>query len=593
MTSSKERLRTWLRSALPGIVLLLMVTVAGVGNAMAATTHYIAANGSDSNDGASKTTPWLHAPGMPNCSGTCASYKPTAGDSIIFRGGDTWHFGNSSLSPYTGGTWDQYTWWGANPCLFEGAQTGCIYYGVDQTWFSGASWARPILTGDNPTSTSLVSICAHQIPNTGQFVSNTLVSMAPNSILDNFEMTGVCSQDSNVTSGVNDVYVAYMGTGIAGTGMAIVSNVYIHGWTATKTAGTGSNNQPGTLIGGGFNGLQSFDHIVIDGADSNPGSFAWGTFPSFYHFRDSIVRYTNQGVGQWCHDIHDNIFEHFYNHNPGAGSHTNILECNDDNPGNAPNQPQNTPNVFYNNIIRHDDPSYLGSGQVHLWFCPESVPEYWFNNVVYDIVDANGWDYAGPPIYSCSGTGGQFMFNNTLVGVTQPCHVSNVNHGGQYLTVLNEHLIDAPFDGGSTTACTGLSSATNVAMSDATATSQGYTTGTAGNVNSNTCTNDGTTPCSPTGSGNSTVGTGTNLQAYCTALAAYTSEPAISTDAANACKNGTTDGCSYNTTTHAMVCPAQAAIARPLSGAWDAGAYVNNAQGSRPMPPTDLRGVIQ
>ena len=147
-----------------------------------------------------------------------------------------------------------------------------------------------------------------------------MISQSPNSIIDNFELTGVCSADLNVTSGSNDAYIDVLTSGMAGTGMSIITNVYIHGWTATATAGTGSNTQPGTLIGGGFNGLQGFDHLVIDGSDSNPGSFAWGTFPSFYHMRDSIVRYANQGVGQWCHDIHDNIFEHFYNHNPGAAS---------------------------------------------------------------------------------------------------------------------------------------------------------------------------------------------------------------------------------------------------------------------------------
>lgn len=61
-------------------------------------TYFIAANGSDSNNGSSKTTPWLHAPGMPNCTGKCASTTPKPGDQFIFRGGDTWHFGNSSAS---------------------------------------------------------------------------------------------------------------------------------------------------------------------------------------------------------------------------------------------------------------------------------------------------------------------------------------------------------------------------------------------------------------------------------------------------------------------------------------------------------------
>ena len=117
--------------------------------------YYIAANGSDSNDGASEASghPWAHAPGMPNCTANCASNSPAGGSGYIFRGGDTWHFGDSSSTPYTGGTWQ----WESS-----GASTGSpIYVGVDSTWFSGSSWARPILTGDNATNTSPVGSCSY------------------------------------------------------------------------------------------------------------------------------------------------------------------------------------------------------------------------------------------------------------------------------------------------------------------------------------------------------------------------------------------------------------------------------------------------
>lgn len=548
--------------------------------------YFIAASGSDSNSGTSESSPWLHAPGMPACSGKCASVIPKPGNGFVLRGGDTWHFGNSSAVPFTGGTWGMYTWWGTagSNCQYEVSQTTCIYWGVDKNWYSGTSWKRPVLTGDNPTSTSLVSSCPYQV---GTY--NTMAIAAPNAIIDNFELTGMCSSNPSPTSGADDTYIQYGGTGTNGTGMEFLENLYIHGWTATTTAGQTGNNQPGTILGGGLNGLSTFDHLVIDGSDSNPGSWAWATFPSIYHMRDSMVRYTNQGVAAgWCHDIHDNIFEHFYNHNAGAGSHTNILECNDDSNGTAPNQPQNTPNVFYNNILRHDDSSYVGSGQVHLWFCPENVPEFWFNNLVYDVVNANVWDYAGPPIYSCSGSGGQYMFNNTLVDVTQPCYVSNVNHGGQYLTVLNEHLINSGFDGG-TTACTGVSDSSNVALSDATAINQGYLQSSGGTINSDTCANESTKPCSPTTASGATVGAGKNHQNYCTMLASYASETAISHDAAIACQSGTSAGCSYDSVNHVMNCPAISSITRPSATAWDSGAYQFLGLGS----PLGLSGAAK
>ena len=83
---------------------------------------YIAANGSGSNNGTSETTPWLHAPGMTSCAAARPSIRPGGGTGCIFRGGDTWHFGNSGASPYTNG-WN-WTWNGTS-------QSAPIYVGVD------------------------------------------------------------------------------------------------------------------------------------------------------------------------------------------------------------------------------------------------------------------------------------------------------------------------------------------------------------------------------------------------------------------------------------------------------------------------------
>ena len=351
--------RTKVHPAILCVSLFLMIQLLGLGSAAAATTHYIAGNGSDSNNGTSTATPWLHAPGMPNCSGTCASYTPQGGDKFILRGGDTWHFGNSGASPYTGGTWDVHNWYGtsAASCMFEGTQTGCIYYGVDKTWFFGTSWARPILTGDNSTSTSYVGSCSHQ---SGAY--NQLLNITTNYVIvDNFELTGICTQrTTGDTNAGSDDFIYIANSGIAGTGMAFLENLYIHGWTSTSGAGTGNNTIACSVFGGaGYNSLQTIDHVVIDGSDSKPGACGWGVFPSFYHFRDSMIRYITQGVGQWCHDIHDNIFEHIFN--PDVPTHGNVLECNSESDGTAAGQPANTPNVFYNNIMRHLDPAFASS----------------------------------------------------------------------------------------------------------------------------------------------------------------------------------------------------------------------------------------
>lgn len=75
-----------------------------------AETYYIAANGDDMNNGTSKLSPLLHAPGMPGCSDTCAGITPTGGDDLIFRGGDTWH--RNTGSPI-GSPW-AWSWSGAS-----------------------------------------------------------------------------------------------------------------------------------------------------------------------------------------------------------------------------------------------------------------------------------------------------------------------------------------------------------------------------------------------------------------------------------------------------------------------------------------------
>src|ERR1035441_2654484 len=98
---------TWirLRSVISGIAVPLVVAFGVLGNALAATTHYIAATGADSNNGTNKTTPWLHLPGMMTCSSACASYTPTAGDQFVLRGGDSWTNANFPI------TW---TWSGSS-----------------------------------------------------------------------------------------------------------------------------------------------------------------------------------------------------------------------------------------------------------------------------------------------------------------------------------------------------------------------------------------------------------------------------------------------------------------------------------------------
>jgi hypothetical protein len=99
-------------------------------------------------------------------------------------------------------------------------------------------------------------------------------------------------------------------------------------------------------------------------------------------------------------------------------------------------------------------------------------------------------------------------------------------------------------------------------MTPATASSQGYTSA-----------ND----YSPTLGTSPTVGAGTSLASSCSTLSALC--------------NGTTGGCSYNSTSHTVTCPATVVNAR-LS-AWDVGAYqFKSGSSTPPSNPPSVTAVV-
>jgi hypothetical protein len=111
------------RSWLLATVLLLFLSSLGF-----ASTHYIdCVSGVDTNNGTATGTPWKHLRGMVGCANNCLSYTPAAGDSFIFKGGVTC---GSGLYPIV------WNW--------SGTVGSHITIGVDQSWFTGGSWSRPI-----------------------------------------------------------------------------------------------------------------------------------------------------------------------------------------------------------------------------------------------------------------------------------------------------------------------------------------------------------------------------------------------------------------------------------------------------------------
>jgi hypothetical protein len=555
------------------------VTLASLG---VTNCYYVAANGSDSNDGLSEASghPWLHAPGMKNCTADCASNTPAASDGYIFRGGDTWHIGNSGASPYTGGTWS-WTW--------SGNSSNSIYIGVDQSWYSGGSWVRPIMNGDNPLSSTAgsgagVSSCTYG--GGGQ----TLFSANPARYyhLDNFEWTGMCwgasGADFIFTNGVNTTYTQ----GSPNPNPRWIENNYIHGWShlfltsgsapCTSSGGTcasgggGIDGASGIPSNGAFYGaIVQFN--VIDGSDSDYYSLAWcGNVGDTWTVQYNVVRYNGADNSPLStHLFHDNLFEYGYNSVDGQ-THTDWpLQNYGSEPNGGTFPGDGTPNLFYNNIVRHI-PSSVSSV---LWQFPGgSMADYDFNNIFSDYEGSGNYNNV------CQGgCGNLVLFNNTEEGQGAPstggCIYCNGDASGSTIMSVNNHWV---VNGGSSPsdvfqATTGVTESSAVYQTLSAANGQGYTV--ANNFSPSSATNS-----TVTASGvNETTG-------YCADSVLHNSL------AEAACLQGITS-VSYNATTHAVVYPAYTPVARPSSGAWNVGAYQFGSDPTAPIAPTNLSAVAE
>jgi hypothetical protein len=549
--------------------------------------YFVAANGSDSNSGTSEASPWLHAPGMANCANNCSRSVLGPGVGIIFRGGDTWHFGNSGTSPYAG----VVTNCTANGTVAAGLCLGDLltptsanplYYGVDLSWFSGGSWSRPILTADNPlcnlgnangttcVSTTdtygmpsvYVSSCLYQIGSVNDLVD---VGYSKYVILDDFELTGLCLQRVGQITG--DAYVRYG----AAQGPLTFQNLYIHGSSHLKFAGrnttpacTSSNvcTNMFAFQGSVNNGTvgETIQYNVIDFSDSDPV----GTnlcFGGFYNVAYNAFRYTTSCVVGSLHTFHDNLYEYFF-----ENGHSNLLESNGDLAGT---------NVVYNNVFRHIEAGITSGGGVGIWLLPPvGTTDYVFNNLGYDV---------GPFEYLNMGNhgdslGSETFFNNTWQSnASQPIYRCE-NMAGGVVTLVNEHAITQGGSFFTSANCNGrlAGDTTPHFTNNSQARSEGYTS-------------SQTFAYSPTSSGSPTVKTGTNKQSFCSALSS-----AGLFDAATACLSDTSYACVYSTSNHSVNCPNRTVATRTVSTAWDIGAYESNGmQANAPNPPSNITAVVQ
>lgn len=482
---------------------------------------------------------------MANCASACATYQtsgPQPGDQIIFKGGDTWHFGNSGATPYTGGTWD----WGNGG--WNGTSGNRIYLGVDQTWFTGGAWTRPVLTADNSTSTSqTLGACSFHSGS-----SNVLINLGNIQYvtLDNFEMLGMCQDSVNAPFG-KDIYVAE-----GSSQFLLIENNYFHGWThhqfntPTVCSGAGPTGNCFNLfifIGSGADGDVHANNVV-DGSDSDP-SGAGFDFTGGYDFHCNVVSHISQFICTDCHLLYNNLFDNWYD--PGDGqSHGNMYESEGEHVG---------VNAFYNNVWQHSytiSTLYVTAGEGDgIWPEPSSSStDYIFNNLDYD--NQLGGNYFN---IQNSGGGNVYVFNNVLQANSSAGNTGVLDcEGGSLTHAVNNYMVTdnstGAFYGGT------CSTATNETYTNSGSTTNGYTSAQSPYVY-----------FPPSGAG-VTVGAGTNeTSGYCAALVTAAGIDPTLTDAAAACPSDTRYGASYDAVNHIASCPARTVNARGTT--WDIGPF--------------------
>lgn len=547
------------------------------------TCFYIdSATGADTNAGTLESAPWAHAPGMVGCASTCGSNTPSSGRGYILKGGSIWTETGVSTGPFP--------WTIPND---NGSSGTPIYYGVDQTWWSGTnsgtvntagtvvtwasgnafqmngSWASGsitingasytiasvpnpyiiILTASAGTQSGVAysnSLFKRPVLNANEFV-NSLVSISNSFIvIDSMEMTGQIAKDN---SGTGSLDVTPNG------GNVTAENLDVHNWNICTGSGTptayctaavtdNSGSGGGTYVNI-FGGLNPANVILQNSNVGNPenGSNIGAAGRGWPILTNDYMHDATQGNLHGGGLTHDNVF-----YNLGASfdgtTHGNVtyLDCFDQDCGSG--LASFTAYVYNNWIINatgnatatliYPNPGTSGVSSTG------TVTYYIFNNVESNI---SGGGQIGDEIDRFGAPTGATMivhdWNNTYQLASNLTCVNVVTRAGvqamSVVDVTNLHCIEtvAPTGTGLFSPDTTVTSNNTTPLGQATATanSQGYTA----------------PEWLPTSGSGATVGAGTNLTSQC---------------------SGTLTALCSSTTLGGYV----TAVSRPSSGAWNIGA---------------------
>lgn len=522
----------------PNALVVLLFGIA-LASPVFATTYYVAANGSDSNSGTSKTSPWLHAPGMANASGSAAGTTLKPGDSVVLRGCDTW-----TIS----GQWNIST----TATSASHLQVG----GLDQTWYNSSvcpsNWNRPILSG-NGTFPGSAGNGSFIYLNNSSYVEIAFI-----------EFTGL-NWSANITGSV--VYINQ-----ATATNSLYHDNYAHGWS--HSAGV-VEEQGSAFIYAIAGGGSSAYNNVCDGSDTSEDAFTCMYSYHVDYIYNNVFKEVMSGIiGSWT-SLHDNLFDWTaLNPYAGSGSHNNTAESNTDPSGGS---------LTYNNVIMHMNPGGANNG-VGLQLAPQSGDtSYVFNNVLIDTFGGNSGNNLMVVEALTNPGGNATVFNNTIecgsnaMGAPNLCtRIGSLSGANPSEGQINNHFVTTQAAPALVNSCNcNVTYNTNPQLVQPlnSANAQGYSM-------------SQTYAFSPTASSGATVGQGVNESSLCTIV------KSIDSAAGSACMNDTTYAVT-ETTLNGVVQAANSGrttVPRPSSGAWDAGAYFFS--GSTVNPPTGLAAIV-
>lgn len=360
------------------LLLALLVLFASV-PAFAVRTFYIDyVGGSDSNSVAnaqSKTTPWKTHPRA--AGSTVSGYTHTAGDRFIFKGGVTWPAAAGRIVLASGDS---------------GNSTNSDYYGVDQTWYTGGSWTRPILDGEY-TLSGLIGI------QTNSYVT-----------IDNLEGkralepgTGYC------------IFGADDGIGL------LFSNCYVHGW---RTSNASDGNHGGIIIGSfKTDPLASIiDNCEIENSENSTytgnGNGPNGNCASrIGTIRNGSKIHDNCSGVLFCLDFNGSQLYNITGNTWDGVTHTNGIYLDAQTFGNAVTV------AYIRNSFLHD----CTGGANTAYLNPRGASLYCYNNVIYGQISDQQPIEIDVGAYGTETAGSVYVYNDTVTSSNSAHYL--VHHG--------------------------------------------------------------------------------------------------------------------------------------------------------------------